>query len=177
MVHFAGLCRWGPGWPASFSRAEQIGLHFFWDGTDRRALFFWSGTDRHALFLRKTQLQTSLRSICAHLLSQFFYFIRKALRYPEDWAQKQGRRWVQIGRSEVWSWILWKTSTCLYVPLEKKSAPLSVPIEKTVQAYQFRFRKRVHAYLFRSKNRAGLSVPPWKMMQANMDPTYKYTPE
>ena len=23
--------RWGPGWPASFSRAKQIGLHFFFD--------------------------------------------------------------------------------------------------------------------------------------------------
>ena len=29
----------GPGWPASFFRAEHIRLHFFWDGTDRPALF------------------------------------------------------------------------------------------------------------------------------------------
>ena len=55
---------------------------------------------------------------------------------------------------------------------EKNSAPLSVPIEKRVHPYLFRSEKRVQPYLFRPEKVTGLSVPLWKMMQANLDPTY-----
>ena len=123
----------------------------FQGGTDRPALFFWteqigvhSFSEAEQIgvhyFFRKTQLQTSLRAICTHLLPCFLcsiFWISQDLSYEIKTGLEGGRKSCGA-RFEVES-------------PEKKSAPLSVPIEKRVHPYLFRFRKRVHPYLFRPK--------------------------
>ena len=53
---------------ATFSGAEQIGLHYFFpSGTGRRALFFLNGTDRtHVLVTDKGTADAHQNSIFDH---------------------------------------------------------------------------------------------------------------
>ena len=125
-----------------------------------------------AFFFWKSKLQTSLLTICAHLLTWF---------------------------SVQWTWypkgLQGKIKTKLEGGCKSWGAIFEVYFsKKRMQAYLFLFRKSVHAHLLLSgkvcrhfcslsekecrcicslpENDTGISVSPWKRMQANLDPTY-----